>query len=168
MLSFLITANSNTICSCSPCCFAGKCRFQSPETARLNKLQAATRVHPLQSWVGVSFSLVVDVSDSYAIFSYCLALALRMSLLWQSSFKYLWRFFADVVRHKRTDAAVGGSRNLVGIFFRCFKENPDFCFMETNQLEVLAHIVLPSEILNYFSVVGIKQTSTEIHIHLDE
>ena len=40
--------------------------------------------------------------------------------------------------------------------------------METNQLEVLAHIVLPSEILNYFSVVGIKQTSTEIHIHLDE
>lgn len=40
--------------------------------------------------------------------------------------------------------------------------------METNQLEVLAHIVLPSEILNYFSVVGVKQTSTEIHIHLDE
>lgn len=40
--------------------------------------------------------------------------------------------------------------------------------METNQLEALAHIVLPSEILNYFSVVDIKQTSTEIHIHLDE
>ena len=40
--------------------------------------------------------------------------------------------------------------------------------METNQLEVLAHIVLPSEILNYFSVVGVEQTSTEIHIHLDE
>ena len=40
--------------------------------------------------------------------------------------------------------------------------------METNQLEVLAHIVLPSEILNYFSVAGVEQTSTEIHIHLDE
>lgn len=40
--------------------------------------------------------------------------------------------------------------------------------METNQLEVLARIVLPSEILSYFSVVGVEQTSTEIHIHLDE
>lgn len=40
--------------------------------------------------------------------------------------------------------------------------------METTHLEVFAHIVLPSEILNYFSVVGVKQTSTEIHIHLDE
>ena len=40
--------------------------------------------------------------------------------------------------------------------------------METNQLEVLSRIVLPSEILNYFSVVGVEQTSTEIHIHLDE
>ena len=40
--------------------------------------------------------------------------------------------------------------------------------METNQLEVLARIVLPSEILNYFSVVRVEQTSTEIHIHLDE
>jgi len=40
--------------------------------------------------------------------------------------------------------------------------------MEPNQLEVLARIVLPSEILNYFSVVRVEQTSTEIHIHLDE
>lgn len=40
--------------------------------------------------------------------------------------------------------------------------------METNQLEVLARIVLPSEILNHFSVVRVEQTSTEIHIHLDE
>lgn len=40
--------------------------------------------------------------------------------------------------------------------------------METNQLEVLVRIVLPSEILSYFSVVGVEQTSTEIHIHLDE
>lgn len=29
-------------------------------------------------------------------------------------------------------------------------------------------MVLPSEILNYFSVIGIEQTSTEIHIRLDE
>ena len=28
--------------------------------------------------------------------------------------------------------------------------------------------MLPSEILNYFSVAGVEQTSTEIHIHLDE
>ena len=40
--------------------------------------------------------------------------------------------------------------------------------METNQLEVLAKIVLPSEILKYFSIVDIEQTSSEIHIHLDE
>lgn len=40
--------------------------------------------------------------------------------------------------------------------------------MTTNQLDVLAQIVLPSEILNYFSVVGVEQTPTEIHIHLDE
>lgn len=35
-------------------------------------------------------------------------------------------------------------------------------------MEVLASIVLPSEILKYFSVVDVKQTSTEIDIHLDE
>ncbi len=40
--------------------------------------------------------------------------------------------------------------------------------METNQLEILARIVLPSEILDYFEIVGVEQTSTEIHIHLDE
>ena len=40
--------------------------------------------------------------------------------------------------------------------------------METNQLEILARIVLPSEILDYFEIVSIEQTSTEIHIHLDE
>ena len=28
--------------------------------------------------------------------------------------------------------------------------------------------MLPSEILTYFSVVGVEQTSTAIHIHLDE
>ena len=40
--------------------------------------------------------------------------------------------------------------------------------MEKNQLEVLARIVLPSEILDYFEITGVEQGSTEIHIHLDE
>lgn len=40
--------------------------------------------------------------------------------------------------------------------------------METNQLEILARIVLPSEILDYFEIVNVEQPSTEIHIHLDE
>ena len=40
--------------------------------------------------------------------------------------------------------------------------------MEKNQLEVLARIVLPSEILDYFEITGVEQSSTEIHIHLDE
>lgn len=40
--------------------------------------------------------------------------------------------------------------------------------MKTNQLEILARIVLPSEILDYFEIVSVGQTSTEIHIHLDE
>ena len=40
--------------------------------------------------------------------------------------------------------------------------------MEKNQLEVLARIVLPSEILDYFEITGVEQSSKEIHIHLDE
>jgi hypothetical protein len=40
--------------------------------------------------------------------------------------------------------------------------------METNQLEVLARLVLPSEILDYFSIVSVEDSSSEIHIHLDE
>ena len=40
--------------------------------------------------------------------------------------------------------------------------------MATTPLEVLAQFVLPSEILKYFSVVSVEQTSTEIHIRLDE
>ena len=31
-----------------------------------------------------------------------------------------------------------------------------------------AQVVLPSQILDYFTVVGIEQTATEIHISLDE
>lgn len=33
---------------------------------------------------------------------------------------------------------------------------------------MLAQIVLPAQILEYFTVVGVEQTSTEIHISLDE
>ena len=40
--------------------------------------------------------------------------------------------------------------------------------METNQLKVLARIVLPSAILDYFKITGLEQTLNEIHIHLDE
>ena len=32
----------------------------------------------------------------------------------------------------------------------------------------LAQVVLPTEILDYFSITGIAQTATEIHISLDE
>ena len=40
--------------------------------------------------------------------------------------------------------------------------------MESDNLTMLARIVLPSEILDYFIVSGIEQTETEIHISLDE
>lgn len=35
-------------------------------------------------------------------------------------------------------------------------------------MNILAGIVLPSQILEYFSIVEIEQNSTEIHISLDE
>ena len=35
-------------------------------------------------------------------------------------------------------------------------------------MEVLARIVLPSAILDYFKITGVEQTLNEIHIHLDE
>ena len=44
----------------------------------------------------------------------------------------------------------------------------DLCLMEKNQLELLARIVLPLEILDYFEITGVEQSSTEIRIHLDE
>lgn len=40
--------------------------------------------------------------------------------------------------------------------------------MENDYLQILAQIVLPAQILDYFTIVGVSQTSTEIHIHLDE
>lgn len=35
-------------------------------------------------------------------------------------------------------------------------------------MNMLASTVLPAQILDYFSIVGIEQSSTEIHISLDE
>lgn len=40
--------------------------------------------------------------------------------------------------------------------------------MENEQLQTLAQIVLPTQILDYFTIVGIGQTESEIHISLDE
>ena len=40
--------------------------------------------------------------------------------------------------------------------------------MENDYLQMLAQVVLPSEILDYFSITGISQTATDIHISLDE
>ena len=40
--------------------------------------------------------------------------------------------------------------------------------MENDYLNILAGIVLPAQILEYFSIVGIEQNSTEIQISLDE
>ena len=40
--------------------------------------------------------------------------------------------------------------------------------MENDYLNILVGIVLPAQILEYFSIVGIEQNSTKIHISLDE
>lgn len=40
--------------------------------------------------------------------------------------------------------------------------------MENEYLKAIASLVLPAQILDYFTVVGLVQTDTEIHIHLDE
>lgn len=40
--------------------------------------------------------------------------------------------------------------------------------MENEHLQMLAQIVLPAQILDYFTIVGISQTESEIHISLDE
>ena len=40
--------------------------------------------------------------------------------------------------------------------------------METEHLQMLAQIVLPAQILDYFTIVGVEQTESEIHISLDE
>lgn len=40
--------------------------------------------------------------------------------------------------------------------------------MENKYLKSIASVVLPTQILDYFTVVGLEQTETEIHISLDE
>ena len=40
--------------------------------------------------------------------------------------------------------------------------------MENEYLKAIASVVLPAQILDYFTVVGVEQTETEIHISLDE
>ena len=45
---------------------------------------------------------------------------------------------------------------------------PFLCSMEQEYLNMLAQVVLPAQILEYFSIVGVEQTSTEIYISLDE
>ena len=40
--------------------------------------------------------------------------------------------------------------------------------MENEYLKAIASVVLPAQILDYFMVVGVEQTETEIHISLDE
>ncbi len=48
------------------------------------------------------------------------------------------------------------------------KLNALLCAMENEYLKAIASMVLPAQILDYFTVVGLVQTDTEIHIHLDE
>ena len=40
--------------------------------------------------------------------------------------------------------------------------------MGNDYLQMLAQIVLPSQILDYFTIAGVDQTATEIYIRLDE
>lgn len=40
--------------------------------------------------------------------------------------------------------------------------------MKNDYSQLLAQIVLPTQILDYFSITGVEQTPTEIHISLDE
>ena len=40
--------------------------------------------------------------------------------------------------------------------------------MNTEYLQMLAQVVLPEQILEYFTITGVEQTSTEIYISLDE
>ncbi|MCI6618062.1 MAG: hypothetical protein MSD82_04330 [Prevotella sp.] len=44
------------------------------------------------------------------------------------------------------------------------KLNALLCGMETEYLKAIASMVLPAQILDYFTVVGLTQTDTEIHI----
>lgn len=56
----------------------------------------------------------------------------------------------------------------MGIKFRRFKSYYELCDMEKDYLQMLVQIVLPTQILEYFTISGVEQTSAEIHISLDE
>ena len=68
----------------------------------------------------------------------------------------------------RPQAGRGVSRYLVGRTLFRFANYPVLCGMENEYLNMLARIVLPAQILDYFTIAGVSQTSTEIHISLDE
>lgn len=48
------------------------------------------------------------------------------------------------------------------------KLNALLCDMENEYLKAIASMALPAQILDYFTVVGLVQTDTKIHIKLDE
>ena len=56
----------------------------------------------------------------------------------------------------------------MGIKIFIFKSNDELWGMEKDYLQMLAQIVLPTQILEYFSIAGVDQTAAEIHISLDE
>ena len=84
-------------------------------------------------------------------------------------------------RHDGTDCSVtmvpiraivnsivkGVSRILVGII-SILREDCLLRVMKNDYLNMLASLVLPAQILDYFLISGVEQTSQEIHIHLDE
>lgn len=56
----------------------------------------------------------------------------------------------------------------MGVNFSSTLNYSDLCRMGHDYLQMLAQIVLPSQILDYFTIAGVEQASTEIHISLDE
>ena len=63
---------------------------------------------------------------------------------------------------------MGVSRKIMGIKFFIFKSYCELWDMDNDYLQMLVQIVLPTQILDYFIITGVDQTSTEIHISLDE
>ena len=60
------------------------------------------------------------------------------------------------------------SRKSVGVNFSIIKSYYELCDMENEYLHMLARLVLPAQLLDYFTISGVDQTATEIHIGLDE
>ena len=75
------------------------------------------------------------------------------------------RFFIYVLSAKICN--LGFSRFFVGIIF-IFVKYCLLCIMKNDYLNMLASLVLPAQILDYFLISGVEQTSQEIHIGLDE